>query len=167
MKKIISFILAVVLMLSFVPTAFAASDEALDAADKLNALGLFSGTGTDADGKPIYELDRAPTRQEAIVMLIRLLGKIDEAKAGDVLAVEVLDEVCEILGSALSNMACIVNPEVIVIGGGVSKAGSILTDNIQKHYQESAFFACRETKFALASLGNDAGMYGCVQLLLV
>ena len=92
---------------------------------------------------------------------------IDEAKAGDVLAVEVLDEVCEILGSALSNMACIVNPEVIVIGGGVSKAGSILTDNIQKHYQESAFFACRETKFALASLGNDAGMYGCVQLLLV
>ena len=92
---------------------------------------------------------------------------IDEAKAGDALAVEVLDEVCEILGSALSNMACIVNPEVIVIGGGVSKAGSILTDNIQKHYQESAFFACRETKFALASLGNDAGMYGCVQLLLV
>lgn len=83
MKKIISFILAVVLMLSFVPTAFAASDEALDAADKLNALGLFSGTGTDADGKPIYELDRAPTRQEAIVMLIRLLGKIDEAKAGN------------------------------------------------------------------------------------
>ena len=92
---------------------------------------------------------------------------VDEAKAGDAVAVELLDEVCEILGSALSNMACIVNPEVIVIGGGVSKAGTILTDNIQKHYQESAFFACRETKFALASLGNDAGMYGCVQLLLV
>ena len=92
---------------------------------------------------------------------------VDEAKAGDAIAVELLDEVCEILGSALSNMACIVNPEVIVIGGGVSKAGTILTDNIQKHYKETAFFACRDTKFALASLGNDAGMYGCVQLLLV
>lgn len=92
---------------------------------------------------------------------------IDEAKAGDAVAVELLDEVCGILGSALSNMACIVNPEVVVIGGGVSKAGAILTDNIQKHYVETSFFACRDTKFALASLGNDAGMYGCVQLLLV
>jgi len=90
----------------------------------------------------------------------------DEAKAGDEIAVSLVDEVGEILGSALSNMACVVNPEIIVIGGGVSKAGSILTDAIQKHYQETAFFACRDAKFALAQLGNDAGMYGCVQLLL-
>lgn len=90
----------------------------------------------------------------------------DEAKAGDAIAVELVDEVCEILGSALSNMACVVNPEIVVIGGGVSKAGSILIDCIQKHYQENAFFACRDAKFALAQLGNDAGMYGCVQLLL-
>lgn len=90
----------------------------------------------------------------------------DEAKAGDAVALSLVDEVCEILGSALSNMACIVNPEIIVIGGGVSKAGTILTDSIQKHFKETCFFACRDTKFALASLGNDAGMYGCVQLLL-
>lgn len=90
----------------------------------------------------------------------------DEAKAGDAIASELVDEVCEILGSALSNMACVVNPEIIVIGGGVSKAGTILTDCIQKHYQETSFFACRDAKFALAQLGNDAGMYGCVQLLL-
>jgi len=90
----------------------------------------------------------------------------DEAKAGDEVAVGLVDEVGEILGSALSNMACVVNPEIIVIGGGVSKAGSILIDAIQKHYQETSFFACREAKFALAQLGNDAGMYGCVQLLL-
>jgi len=90
----------------------------------------------------------------------------DEAKAGDEVAVGLVDEVGEILGSALSNMACVVNPEIIVIGGGVSKAGSILTDAIQKHYQETSFFACRDAKFALAQLGNDAGMYGCVQLLL-
>lgn len=82
------------------------------------------------------------------------------------MALELVDEVCGILGAALSNIACVVNPEVIVIGGGVSKAGSILTETIQKHYAETAFKACRDTRFALAGLGNDAGMYGCVQMVL-
>jgi glucokinase len=90
----------------------------------------------------------------------------DEAKAGDAIALGLVDEVCKILGAALSNMACVVNPEVIVIGGGVSKAGDILIDTIKKHYMETSFFACRDTRFALAGLGNDAGMYGCVQMLL-
>lgn len=90
----------------------------------------------------------------------------DEAKAEDAIALDLVDEVCEILGAALSNMACVVNPEVIVIGGGVSKAGKILIDNIRKHYIETSFHACRDTKFELAGLGNDAGMYGCVQMLL-
>ncbi len=90
----------------------------------------------------------------------------DEAKAGDKVALGLVDEVCQILGAALSNIACVVNPEIIVIGGGVSKAGDILIETIQKHFVESSFHACRDTKFALASLGNDAGMYGCVQMLL-
>lgn len=90
----------------------------------------------------------------------------DEAKAKDAVALELVDEVCKILGAALSNIACVVNSEVIVIGGGVSKAGEILTERVQKYYKEAAFPACRETRFALAGLGNDAGMYGCVQMLL-
>ena len=90
----------------------------------------------------------------------------DEAKAGDEIAVELVDEVGEILGSTLSNIACVVNPEVIVIGGGVSKAGSILIDTIEKHFEETAFHATRDTRFALASLGNDAGIYGCMQMVL-
>lgn len=90
----------------------------------------------------------------------------DEAKAGDAIAGELVDEVGSILGSALSNMACVVNPEIIVIGGGVSKAGNILIDTIQKHFVETSFHACRNTKFALASLGNDAGIYGCMQMIL-
>ncbi len=90
----------------------------------------------------------------------------DEAKAGDAVALDLVDEVCGILGAALSNIACVVNPEVIVIGGGVSKAGEILIGTIQKHYIETSFHACRNTRFALADLGNDAGMYGCVELLL-
>ena len=90
----------------------------------------------------------------------------DAAKAGDAIALGLVDEVCKILGSTLSNIACVVNPEIIVIGGGVSKAGEILLDNIKKHYVETSFMACRDTKFALADLGNDAGMYGCVEMLL-
>lgn len=90
----------------------------------------------------------------------------DAAKAGDAVALELVDAVCGILGAALSNIACVVNPEIIVIGGGVSKAGELLTDGIQKHFLEHAFSSCRNTKFALAGLGNDAGMYGGVQLLL-
>jgi len=90
----------------------------------------------------------------------------DEAKAGDQVAIRLVDELGEILGAALSNMACVVNPEIIVIGGGVSKAGQILIDTIRQHYVETAFHACRDTRFELAALGNDAGMYGCMKLVL-
>ncbi len=90
----------------------------------------------------------------------------DEAKAGDAVALLLVDEVGEILGSTLSNIACVVNPEVIVIGGGVSKAGQILIDTIEKHYQETSFKACRDARFELASLGNDAGIYGSMNLII-
>ena len=90
----------------------------------------------------------------------------DEAKSGDAVALGLVDEVCGILGATLSNIACVVDPEVVVIGGGVSKAGSILIESIQKHFVETSFHACRNTKFVPAGLGNDAGMYGCVQMLL-
>lgn len=108
------------------------------------------------------------TEETSIREIPNLTAKdvFDAAKAGDTIAIGLVDEVCEILGSTLSNIACVVNPEIIVIGGGVSKAGDILLDNIKKHFVETAFMACRDTKFALAGLGNDAGMYGCVEMLL-
>lgn len=90
----------------------------------------------------------------------------DEAKAGDEIAKGLVDELGKILGSALSNIACVVNPEVVVIGGGVSKAGTILTDVIKKYFVETSFLACKDAKFVLAELGNDAGIYGCVQMIL-
>ncbi|MCI5621965.1 MAG: ROK family glucokinase [Lachnospiraceae bacterium] len=90
----------------------------------------------------------------------------DEAKAGDVLALEAVDALGKMLGTAMANIACVADPEVFVIGGGVSRAGDILTDVIKKYFTERAFHACRSTEIALASLGNDAGMYGCVQMLL-
>ncbi|MFR8318595.1 MAG: ROK family protein, partial [Catenibacillus sp.] len=60
----------------------------------------------------------------------------------------------------------VVNPEVIVIGGGVSKAGQYLIDAVRKHFQEKAFHAHKNTEFALATLGNDAGMVGAARLVL-
>ena len=90
----------------------------------------------------------------------------DEAKAGDKVALEIVDEVCEILGKTLGKIACFVNPEVFVIGGGVSKAGQILIDTVKKYYVPNTFTSCKDARFELASLGNDAGMYGCMCLML-
>ncbi len=108
------------------------------------------------------------TEETSLKALAEVTAKdiFDAAKEGDVVALELVDELGRILGTALANIACVVNPEIFVIGGGVSKAGNILIDNVKKNFVERTFHACRETKFALASLGNDAGMYGCVQMLL-
>lgn len=82
MKKRIMSLLALVLLLSLIPTpAYATSDEATTSANALYQLGLFNGTGKDAQGNPIFQLDREPTRNEAVTMLVRLLGKEDEAKS--------------------------------------------------------------------------------------
>ena len=90
----------------------------------------------------------------------------DAVKVGDKLAIEIAERFGEYLGTALSNVAVVTDPEVFVIGGGVSKAGDILLDFIKKHYDAHAFSACKEAKFSLAELGNDAGIYGAAKLVL-
>ncbi len=90
----------------------------------------------------------------------------DAAKEGDKAAMIVVDKLAEYLGIAAAHIACVTNPQVIVIGGGVSKAGKFLLDKIEEKYMERAFKACRNAKFALATLGNDAGMYGAAALIL-
>ena len=82
MKKLISLQLCLTLVVALAVPVFAASDEAVKAADTLYSLGLMQGSGSNADGTPDFALDRAPTRQEAVTMLVRLLGKDSEAKAG-------------------------------------------------------------------------------------
>ncbi|MBO4863416.1 MAG: ROK family glucokinase [Eubacterium sp.] len=84
----------------------------------------------------------------------------DAAKSGDELANGLVDEFGKRLGYALANIACVVDPEVFVIGGGVSKAGQIIIDTVNKYFQQYAFHACKDTQLKLATLGNDAGMYG-------
>lgn len=90
----------------------------------------------------------------------------DAVKKGDSLAIEVAEDFGWYLGKALSAIASVVNPDVFVIGGGVSKAGNILIDYIQKNYQKYAFEGCRGALFTLARLGNDAGIYGAAKMVL-
>lgn len=90
----------------------------------------------------------------------------DLAKEGDALALEVVDEACRYLGIALASIAQVVDPEAFVIGGGVSKAGDIIIRHIKKHYVSNVMNALKDRKFLIASLGNDAGIFGCARLVL-
>ena len=90
----------------------------------------------------------------------------DAVKAKDEVATEIATRFGEYLGKGLAAVAGVVNPEVFVIGGGVSKAGEILLTFIEPAFQTYAFRMCRDAKFALAKLGNDAGIYGAAGLIL-
>ena len=90
----------------------------------------------------------------------------DEAKKGDVVAKEVVKRACEYLAQGLQVISAVVNPEAFVIGGGVSKAGQILIDEVEYRFNQIAFHGCRNTKIILATLGNDAGIYGAMKLIL-
>ena len=89
----------------------------------------------------------------------------DAAKENDAIAIEILDLVGKTLGKALACISCVVNTEAFVIGGGVSRAGSVLLDPIEKYFKEYAFHAARDTEFKLATLGNNAGIYGGAKMI--
>ena len=90
----------------------------------------------------------------------------DAAKEGDDLALELVENHGRILGKALASVACVCDPEAFVIGGGVSRAGEILLKTTAKYYQQYVFHACKGTQFVLATLGNDAGIYGSAKAIL-
>ena len=110
------------------------------------------------------EKDNAPS----ILRGERLTAKavFDAVKAGDAVAIEIAEQFGDYLGKGLAAVADVVNPEVFVIGGGVSKAGEILLDYIEPAFQKYVFSACRGARFTLATLGNDAGIYGAAGLIL-
>ena len=90
----------------------------------------------------------------------------DLAKEGDAFAMEQVDKLGQKLALAFGNIALMVDPEVFVIGGGVSRAGQILLDAISRHYGTYTFGKAKEGRFVLATLGNDAGIYGAASLML-
>lgn len=90
----------------------------------------------------------------------------DAVKAGDTVAIEIAKEFGEYLGKGLAAIAGVINPEAFVVGGGVSKAGEILFDFVKEPYAKYVFHGSKDVKFALAELGNDAGIFGSAKLIL-
>ena len=90
----------------------------------------------------------------------------DAGAAGDKVALEILEQVYSYLGEFLADICCVTDPEVIVLGGGVSKAGKPLLDGAKRYYKKYVFHAAKDTRIELATLGNDAGAYGAFKLVL-
>lgn len=90
----------------------------------------------------------------------------DAVKEGDALACEVAEEFGKYLGTALAGITGVVDPEIFVIGGGVSKAGTIILDYVKKYYVNCVLTPCKGTEFALAKLGNDAGIFGAARMVI-
>lgn len=124
-----------------------------------------SATGIVRQAKKILEQSQKPS---ALRKYDKLTAKdiFDEAKAGDELAQEAVEILGRYLGIAMAHVAGVVDPEVFVIGGGVSKAGQYLIDVIERNYRHYSFHASRNAKITLATLGNDAGMYGAARLVI-
>ena len=90
----------------------------------------------------------------------------DAARSGDALAAREVDEMTDTLGMALASIAATTDPEMFMIGGGVARAGDVLFTPLREHYKTYAFKSCRETPIVAATLGNDAGIYGSVRLIV-
>lgn len=88
----------------------------------------------------------------------------DAGKAGDAVATEILNQYYDYMGEFLGSLCSVVDPEVVVLGGGVSKAGDVLLTGVEPYFKKYVFHAASAVKFALASLGNDAGAYGAFKL---
>lgn len=84
----------------------------------------------------------------------------DAVKAGDAVADEIAKRFGDYLGKGLAVVANVVNPQVFVLGGGVSKAGEVLLSYVRPAYEKYVFGPCKNAKITLAQLGNDAGIYG-------
>lgn len=91
---------------------------------------------------------------------------LDEAKNGDELALEAVETSCRYLGWAMAAIAMVVDPQAFLIGGGVSRAGTFLTEKIKKYYDDLSPMATKKADIVLATLGNDAGIYGAAKLVL-
>lgn len=90
----------------------------------------------------------------------------DAAKAGDELAMDIVEKFGFYLGMALAHISQVIDPEVFVIGGGVARAGQIIIDEVSKNYEENVMFALKNKVFKMAELGNDAGIYGSARMVL-
>lgn len=110
----------------------------------------------------------AVTTEETVLRNEEVTAKsvFDAVKAQDKVAIEIAEEFGSYLGKGLASIAAVVNPQAFVIGGGVSKAGTVIFDYVEKYYKQYVFHGCRNVDFKLATLGNDAGIFGAAKLVL-
>jgi len=88
----------------------------------------------------------------------------DAGQAGDALALKILDQYYQYLAELLANICQVIDPEVVVLGGGVSRAGQMLIDGIQPYFRKLVVFGAVNIRFEIATLANDAGAYGAFKL---
>ena len=124
-----------------------------------------SATGIVRRAKEVLAMSDSPSTLRDLTE-VTAKDVFDHARQGDALALEIVDFVCSVLGRACAMVSCVMDPEIFVIGGGVSRAGDILINNVRKYFRASAFHASEDARFAVAKLGNDAGMFGSVKMVL-
>ena len=127
---------------------------------------IASATGIAREARRKMAASEAPSTMRSFGDAITAKDVLDEAKAGDTMALEVVETVGHYLGLLLAQVALTVDPEMFVIGGGVSKAGQFLIDVIEKYYEHFTPISSNKAKIGLAKLGNDAGIYGAARLVL-
>ncbi|MGN0157906.1 MAG: ROK family glucokinase [Brotaphodocola sp.] len=125
-----------------------------------------SATGIAREARRTMAASDAPSAMRKYGDQIDAKNVLDEAKAGDAMALEVVETVGRYLGLMMAQIAMTVDPEMFVIGGGVSKAGQFLIDVIEKYYEYYTPISKNKGKVGLAKLGNDAGIYGAARLVL-
>lgn len=125
-----------------------------------------SATGIVRWARRRLERDETPSAMRALGERLSAKDICDLGRDGDPLADEVMETVCSYLGLAVSLLCLTVDPEIFIIGGGVSRAGDYLLQKVQKYYDKYTTISANRGRVALASLGNDAGIYGAVKLVM-
>ena len=124
-----------------------------------------SATGIVRSAQRLLDSSDAPSVLRAITPLTAR-DVVDAARRGDALAEEAFDRCMYFLGKGMAMLTNIIDPDLFIIGGGVSKAGSYLIDTVKKHYDSLATLTDHRAGIALARLGNDAGLFGAAKLAM-
>lgn len=127
---------------------------------------IASATGIAREARRKMAATDAPSSMRQYGDKITAKNVMDEAKSGDAMALEVAETVGRYLGLVLAQIALTVDPQMFVIGGGVSRAGEFLLKRIEKYYDHYSAISQNKGKIGLAELGNDAGIYGAARLVL-
>lgn len=126
---------------------------------------IASATGIVRRAKRMLD-DRTEDSALRALDVITAKDVLDAAKAGDAIAAAAFNRCMYYLGKSMAMLTNILDPEVYIIGGGVSKAGDYLLDTVCAHYETLSTLSERKARIVLAKLGNDAGIHGAAKLAM-